>query len=73
MGGEEKVGEKVTERHLEKVKNTERERAEVVSESGGQIVPATSLVAMTSQLIPLLVRYYCSATPLLTELLLASL
>lgn len=25
MGGEEKVGEKVTERHLEKVKNTERE------------------------------------------------
>ena len=27
------------------------ERGELVSESGGQIVPATSLVAMTSQLI----------------------
>lgn len=38
------------------------ERGEVVSESGGQIVPATSLVAMTSQLISLLVCDYRSTT-----------
>lgn len=60
-------------RKLKIHRERERERGEAVSESGGQAVPATSLVAMTSQLISLLVRYYSSTTPLLAELLPARL
>lgn len=35
----------------------------MVSESGGQIVSATSLTAMTLQLISLLASYYYSSVP----------
>ena len=64
MEFEERGFEKATERVEGKVKMPS---GEVVSESGAQIAPATSLVVMTSQLISPPACYYCSATPLLQQ------
>lgn len=59
--GEEEVSGKVV--GCEKKSYKYGERGELVGASGGHIVPATSLAAMTSQQIFLLVCYYRATTP----------